>query len=94
MDQKPPHTPRGIGFILQQLGPEAKLKPVKVSEKVIQQRPLKYYTDNVELKSHLIDFHKLKDVTLPSPYSPTSEKKPHLQGTGGTASVSVLAPAF
>lgn len=92
-----PPTRRGMGLML---GPEAKLKPVKVSEKVIQQRLLRYYTDNVELKFHLfflIDFYKLKvlkDVMLLSAYSPTAEKKTHLQGMTSTASVSVLASAF
>lgn len=54
MDSEGPPTlssPRGMGLMLQQLGPEAKLKPVKVGEKVIQQRLLKYYTDGAKVPS-------------------------------------------
>lgn len=51
----PPPTPmpQGMGLVLQRLGPEAKVKAVEVTEKVIQKRLLKYYTDNVELKFHI-----------------------------------------
>lgn len=75
-----------MGLVLQQLGPEAKLKLVKGSKKVIQQLILEYYTDYMELSFHLfilIDFHEMKVfkyVTLPSTYSPAAEKKPTSRG--------------
>lgn len=92
----PTPMPQGMGLMLQQLGPEAKLEPVEVTEKVIQQRLLKilHRLCGAEVAHIVIEFRELKvlnDVNYSSKAKTTKKKR--IQRVSSTANVSVFASA-